>query len=306
MHKFQTLMQREWMQHQRGWLLMMLLPPALIFLIVLFGPADSMSVVFDGQRADATSVPVLLLLTSTVVVTFMVLCISWIAVTFQAPGQARRDHQDRSIEFWLSLPVSHSASIGAMVLVQLFAVPLLALALGWFGSQIIGLAAVARYDGASAWFSLPWGALLAANLALLARLGLGIVLATLWFLPLLLLSMVASAWLRRWGMPALIAAVVGSGLVLKQLYGVNWVFDTLGGLMSYGSRALLHIDRSKGPGIVIHGPEDVLPQLARLPVMLMNDGLAALRDCAQPLFLGALLFSACCFALLVLRRRRVT
>ncbi|MBT9457557.1 MAG: hypothetical protein IV092_01215 [Burkholderiaceae bacterium] len=301
MTQFKTLLQREWMQHHRGWLLMMLVPPVLMLLAVLFGQIEGLH---EGDGAEFASSPLVLMMISTGAVTALVLFITWAAVGLQAPGQARRDQQDRSIEFWLSMPVSNSASIGATVLMQFFLVPLLAVALGWACSQIIGLVVVARFVGPGAWFSLPWGALLNADLALLLRLTLGVVLAMLWFMPLLLLSMVASAWLKRWGVPVMIAAIGAGGLVLDKLYGITWVFDVIKALTSYGSQALLHVGRGGGDDVQIKSPDDILPVLDQLPSFLAHDGLAALRDCAQPLFLGALLFSAGCFALLVLRRRR--
>lgn len=301
MTQFKTLLQREWMQHHRGWLMMMLVPPVLLLLAVLFGQIEGIQ---DGGGAEFASSPLVLMMISTAAVTALVLFITWAAVGLQAPGQARRDQQDRSIEFWLSMPVSNSASIGATVLMQFFLVPLLAVAIGWACSQLIGLVVVARFIGPGAWFSLPWGALLTADLALLMRLTLGVVLATLWFLPLLLLSMVASAWLKRWGVPVMMAVIGAGGLVLNKLYGINWVFDTIKALSFYGSHALLHIGREDDGRVQIHVADDVLPALGHLPAFLAQDGLDALRDCGQPLFLGGLLFSAACFALLVLRRRR--
>nr|WP_316641613.1 hypothetical protein [uncultured Roseateles sp.] len=301
MTQFKTLMQREWMQHHRGWLLMMLVPPVLLLLAVMFGQIEGLH---EGDGAEFASSPLVLMMISTGAVTALVLFITSAAVGLQAPGQARRDQQDRSIEFWLSMPVSNSASIGATVLMQFFLVPLLAVGIGWACSQLIGLVVVARFIGPGAWFSLPWGALLNADIALLLRLALGVTLSMLWFLPLLLLSMVASAWLKRWGVPVMMAAIGAGGLVLDKLYGITWVFDTIKALTLFGSHALLHIGRKDEVDVQIHGADDVLPMLGHLPGFLAQDGLDALRDCAQPLFLGALLFSAGCFALLVLRRRK--
>ncbi|MFS9605847.1 hypothetical protein, partial [Klebsiella pneumoniae] len=43
---------------------------------------------------------------------------------FQLPGLARRDMQDRSIEFWLSLPGRSSESVAATVLAHGWLAPL--------------------------------------------------------------------------------------------------------------------------------------------------------------------------------------
>ena len=40
MSRFNTLLQREWMQHHRGWLALMLLPPLLLLVLVPFGSIE--------------------------------------------------------------------------------------------------------------------------------------------------------------------------------------------------------------------------------------------------------------------------
>ena len=40
MSRFKTLLQREWMQHHRGWLALMLVPPLILLLVVPFGTVD--------------------------------------------------------------------------------------------------------------------------------------------------------------------------------------------------------------------------------------------------------------------------
>ena len=40
MSRFNTLLLREWMQHHRGWLVMMLAPPLLALLVVPFGTVE--------------------------------------------------------------------------------------------------------------------------------------------------------------------------------------------------------------------------------------------------------------------------
>ena len=40
MSRFNTLLLREWMQHHRGWLAMMLLPPLLVLVLVPFGSVE--------------------------------------------------------------------------------------------------------------------------------------------------------------------------------------------------------------------------------------------------------------------------
>ena len=192
MSRFQSLLQREWMQHHRGWLVQMLAPPLLILLLGLM--------THTVQVEPNTPLPMFVALTG--VVSLLVLGITWATVFIQAPGLARRDVQDRSIEFWRSLPTGHAASLGATLLMHALAMPLLALTIGYAFSQLIGMLIVTRVHGLGTLFALPWASLGAGSLATFARGVFGVLLASLWLMPLLLL-MACSAWLKRWGVPAL-------------------------------------------------------------------------------------------------------
>lgn len=306
MTQFKTLLQREWMQHQRGWLLMMLVPPLVMLLGLLFSDVRSLAepLTVDGPHGEerAISGPMVMMAISMVATTSLMLSITWLAVGFMAPGQARRDHQDRSIEFWLSLPVSNSASIGASVLMQFFFVPLLALGLAGLCSVVIGSLAVLRVDGVSGLLDVSWGVYLSSSLALILRLSLGAVLFALWVMPLLMLAMVASAWLKRWGVPVLISVLVAGSVLLKKLYGMTWHTDLFERMAVMAGRAWIHLDVESGPQP--QNAADVTRMLGEVPGLLWLDAMSALRDCAQPLFLGTLMFSAACFALLVWRRGR--
>jgi len=293
MSRFNTLLLREWMQHHRGWLAMMLAPPLLILLIVPFGSVE----VGPGEFGAAPAV--VLMLMAMAAVPALVLGITAVALLFQTTGLARRDQQDRSIEFWLSLPTSHSASIGATVLMHLVLVPLMAVLVGALLSHAIGFALVWKAFGPGAAFALPWGALMSAGAAGLVRALVGVVLACAWLMPLLLLTMAASAWLKRWGAPV-VALVLSIGhKLLATLYGVTFIGDTVGGLLVNARSAMVHDMPPR-----LRGADATVAWLDNAPRWFIMDGLAALRDLAQPLFLFALGASAACFALLVLRRSR--
>ena len=293
MSPFNTLLQREWMQHHRGWLILMLVLPA-VFLLLLFSTFSHVDV--GAMR------PVELMLASSLAATLAVVGVTAVSIAIQTSGLARRDRQDRSIEFWLSLPTSHSASIGATLLMHLLLVPLLALAVGAVCSQVIAFALVTKVFGVAAWLDLPWGMLLVTGAAALLRLAVGVVLAVLWLSPLLLLAMVASAWLKRWGVPILaIVLAVGHG-VLSAGYGFTGVGDTLHALTGNATLAVIHGEpmRANGDGSFA----GTVAWLGDAPHWFLLDGMAALRDTLKPLFLGALAVSAACFGLLVLRRGR--
>jgi hypothetical protein len=82
----------------------------------------------------------------------------------------------------------------------------------------LSLLTVARFASLGDWFTLPWGRCSAATGAA-GRTALGLVLATLWLSPLILLTMAASAWLKRWGLPAVVAGLALLAGVLDKLYG---------------------------------------------------------------------------------------
>lgn len=302
MQRFKTLLLREWMQHQRGWLVLMALPFLVLVLVGLFGEAH-----VDLGGEDAGAPPALVV----AVVTMMglggfTLMLAWLASLLQAPGLARRDVQDRSIEFWLSLPASHAQSIGATLLTHLVLWPWLALLAGVAGGVVASLLLVAKGFGIAAWFSLPWGTLLPALLSLTLRLMLGGLLATLWLSPLILGTMAASAWLKRWGVPVVAGIVFGGGLVLERVYGNPVVWRTLQVLGERASQALMAVDRSgRGPkGLVIGQGDDVDVALGLVPGWMLHDAGQALAMLATPGFVAALAVGGLAFAALWLRRQR--
>ena len=294
MSRFNTLLLREWMQHHRGWLAMMLVPPLLLLVLVPFGSVE----IGPGELGP---VPALgLMLVTMFAVPAVVLGITVVALLFQTPGLARRDRQDRSIEFWLSLPTTHSASVAAPVLMHFVLVPLLALLVGAAFSYLVGGALIWKAFGVGEAFALPWGALVGVGMAGRARALLGLLLACAWVMPLLLAVMAASAWLKRWGTPVLALTLSIGHKLLATLYGVTAIGDTVVGLLINARRAMVHGTPPSPKG----GAEVAQAWLSDAPNWFFSDGLMALRDLGQPLFLFAIAASAGCFALLVLRRSR--
>lgn len=292
--RFNALLLREWMQHHRGWLALMLVPPLILLLVVPFGTVEF----GPGELGPMPAVG--MMLATMFGVPALVLGITAIALLFQTPGLARRDRQDRSIEFWLSLPTSHSASVAAPVLMHFVLVPLLALTVGALLSYAIGLALVWKVFGATQALGLPWGALFAVGVTGLLRGLLGVLLALFWLMPLLLASMAASAWLKRWGMPVLALVLVVGHKLLATLYGITLIGDTLTELGRQAGLGLMHGKPPSPEG----GSSAAIAWLADAPRWFAADALDALRELGQPLALFAIAASAACFALLVLRRSR--
>ena len=291
--RFNTLLRREWMQHHRGWLAMVLLPPLIVLAVLPFGSVEI------GTSELGRMPELAAMLAAMALVPAVVLGITVFSLLIQAPGLARRDVQDRSIEFWLSLPTSHSSSIGATVLMHLVLVPLFAVVAGAVLGVPIGIAVVWKGFGLDAALALPWGPLAATGAAGLARAMLGVLLACLWLVPLVLAVMAASAWLKRWGLP-LLGLVLGIGhKALLTVYDNPVIGETLRDLFVNARLALVASPPPNRGGLAA-----LAATLSEAPGWLMNDGLEALKNLGQPLFAVALAIGAVAFGLLVLRRSR--
>jgi hypothetical protein len=292
------LMRREWLQHRFAWTLMVLVPLALAILPLIFG-----SIEVDGlDQARAPADIALLVGTLTLVITTAVLfLLLWVSSLFVAVGTPRRDHGDRSIEFWLSLPTSHAQSLAAPLLVHLLLVPAAALVAGLASGLLVSLVTVGRLAGLTEWLALPWGTLAFSMLAFVARVMAGLPLATLWLLPLLLAAMLANAFFKRWGLPALAVGLSLGSTVLNKVFGLPLLAHTLGDWVRHAGLSLVG---ASGSGMTFNAENPPSEALSNLPAWALRDLGAALQATATPQFLGALMVSALLFYGLVLWRQR--
>ena len=295
MKRFKTLLQREWMQHHRGWLILLALPMMLVVGIAAFA---SFQFELDEGPADALGATMLL----GAGLTALTLGLAWGATLLMSPGLARRDVQDRSIEFWVSLPIPHSHSVGAMLLMHLLALPLAAVLVGLLGAVVLSPLVVAEGWGIGQWFTLPWGDLLLAAVALAMRLWLGIVLVTLWLSPLIIGTMAASAWLKRWGVPAVVGGLTIGGVLMEKFYGITIIGDTLKYL--FAEAATAGIAAVGGGEVKVNHPNELHDMLPMAPGWMMHDAGQALLALATPGFVATVLVGAAMFGLLVWRRAR--
>jgi ABC-type transport system involved in multi-copper enzyme maturation permease subunit len=298
MNKMLPLMQREWLQHRFAWALLVLVPLALAMLLLSVGQVEFDSA-WAHQNASQRSLwlSTISLLATTMAI-FLVVGVTSLFITF---GLARRDHADRSIEFWLSLPISHTQSLAVPLLVHLVLVPAAALLAGLAGGYVLSLLLVTRFVGLGDWFALPWGSLAPATLAFTLRLAAGLPLAMLWLSPLILLAMLANAFLRRWGVPVLAVALGVGSAVLQGVFGIYALTEALVRLIKGAGLSLagasgqgLSLDDDKAPDVVLAG----------LPKWAAHDFVAAVQNLADPAFVGAMLASAALFMALVAWRAR--
>ena len=291
MTRLRTLMLREWMQHRRAWFAVMLALPLIVALLLPFG----------SVQVDSSATPPLLA-GAVMLASAAVTCgLSWSVMLLQLPGLARRDQQDRSIEFWLSLPASHTESVAATLLMHVLALPLLALGVGAVLGLPFGAGFVAKVFGAGSLSHVPWLSLMLADLAVLLRAALGLLLVSLWLAPLYLSAMAASAWLGRWGAPALVGVVLIGGSVLRKLYDNNIVFELLRHQLSAAVDAST-LDPNALGQIAQQMSGSWATDVASLAA---QDALQSLAQAlSSPHFLLGLLLAAVAFALLVLQRSR--
>jgi ABC-2 type transport system permease protein len=295
MKNLTPLMQREWFQHRFGWALMILVPLALALLLASFGHVQTE---FDDEP---TKLPAVLALASPSIGMALMLAVFGLTGLIISVGLARRDHADRSVEFWLSLPTGHAPSLGVPLLVHLILAPLVALVAGLLGGLVLSFVVVGRVAGIGEWFAVPWPAMLAVVLALAARLALGLVLAVVWLSPLVLLVMLMTALFRRWGFVIL---AVGLGLgswLFDRLLGRPILADLLGQVLTNAGRSLLN---AAGRPMADEPGESMETVLSMAPRWLLGDAADAIQLLASPLLLGGLVLAAICFAALVEWRRR--
>ena len=296
MDKFLTLMRREWLQYRFGWALMVAVPLGIALLLLAFGQIQIGP--DDAEKVGDKMAPLLAVaaMAGSASVLFIIACFSSIIIV---AGVARRDHSDRSVEFWLSLPATHSASLAAPLVVHLLLVPAVALLLGLAGGLLVSMVLVARVVGVGEWFTLHWLDLLPAVLALAARLLAGLPLAVLRLSPLILLVVLISAWFRSWSWVILGVGIGLGSQLLNRVFGQPLLSDITLGWLRQARGALVHA----GDGFTI-GKNDGAEGLRQLPAWALNDFFLAVKELPSPLLLGGLLFAAGCFYLLVMWRER--
>lgn len=309
MQRFNTLLLREWMQHRTGWLVLMTVPFVLALLGAIFGDvklrlgAPDVHVQMGGMPIPISEGALPMAVFALGGTALLTVLLVWMANLLQAPGLARRDQQDRSIEFWLSLPAGHVQSLGATLLMHLVLMPVAAMLAGLAGGAVVALVLVVKVYGLGALASMPWLTLMVAVAAGLARSVLGLMLATLWLSPMILGTMAASAWLKRWGLPAVIGGTTVGHLLLSKVYGITILGDTITEWMVEAGAAL---GGAGGRGVQpqTETVTDFGSALRAFPIWAMRDGVAAIEDLASPLLLAGLAIAALSFALLLVRRQR--
>lgn len=292
------LMRREWLQHRFAWAMLMLVPLALAVLPLTFG-----SIELDADMAKRTGSDLATMLGSISIVlsAAVIFLLVWVTSLFIITSLPRRDHADRSVEFWLSLPTGHAESFAAPLLVHLVLVPAVAMGAGLLSGYALSLLLVTRIVGFGEWLALPWNSVVPGTLALAARVVAGLPLATLWLSPLILLAMLCTALFKRWGLPVLLVGVTIFSALMDYVFRQPLMSETIGRL---GRNAGLALAGASGQGLTINDEMPVAQALEGMASWAWRDLLAALREAGSPLFLGVLVVSLGLFMALVWWRQR--
>ena len=280
-----TLLLREWMQHKRGWLIAAFAPPLLFLAMLPFGHVKGLP----------TEQPKLVALAMLAASTCIGYGICLLVALFQLPGLARRDTQDRSIEFWLSLPGRPSESVLATVLAHAWLAPLGGAVIGvLFGLPVAMSVLTSRADFSTA-LGVNWGEVILASTPLLLRALAGTVPLMLWLAPVIFVLMAASSWLKRLGVPVVL---IGGGVavgVLNKAYDISWPTEALNNLNEHIARSLIHDGKSLA---------EAMQSGTNLVTWALHDMAGTLGDLASLEFLGWAAVAAAAFALIVMKRAR--
>jgi ABC-2 type transport system permease protein len=280
-----TLLLREWMQHKRGWLIAAFAPPLLFLAMLPFGQVTGLP----------TEHPELISLAILMVSTCAVFGICLVVALFQLPGLARRDTQDRSIEFWLSLPGRPSESVAATVLAHAWLAPLGGAVVGALFGLPIAASVLTAKAGVGLAASVNWAEVVAAASPLLLRGLVGTVPLLLWLAPVIFTLMAASAWLKRLGVPVVLVGGAATVAILHQAYDINWPLYALQGLSERINHTLVHDAQSLA---------EALKSDVNLWTWAASDLGHTLAELASLQFLGWMAVAAAGFALVAVKRSR--
>ncbi|MBO9686773.1 hypothetical protein [Roseateles chitosanitabidus] len=297
MKLFNTLLLREWLQYRRSWIGLTLGPVLVLLALVPISQVEGLNVLSPEPVA----------LVSMALTLGLVLALVLATCGYMLMSLARRDSQDRSIEFWASLPGSHGASVAAPLLAHGLLVPIVAIVVAVAGGLLVGAAMSVRELGFASLQQMQWAAVFEAAIWLVIRLGVGLALAVLWFSPIALALMAASAWVKRWGAPLLVIAVSAFLKIYKGEPAAVFVSETLRAQMAGVGRSVIFA----GQSLVFQTNDESHFSLDRFYEMLYGfpggareDLISAIQLAMQPRFFVGLAVAGLCFWLLVLQRRR--
>lgn len=286
--RFKTLMLREWMQNRWTWAVVVLLLPVLVLVTLPFGSVEMGSSVPPAKMIAGIAIALGMLSSA---------LLAWATVLFMATNLARRDVQDRSIEFWLSLPSTHSEHLGAQYLMHALVFPVAALLVGMGAGLVIAPLVLFKWMGMEAVTGAEWGAVLTWIGAMLLPALVALVLAALWLSPVVLGLMALSAWVKRLALPVLVVLAT----FLGNLPATRVAFRAAMG--DYGQRVGQLVE-----GVVAlfasMGPAMMRKEMEVAPTQLPDFFQAAFANLASPAFAVSMTIALVSAYFLMKRRAR--
>ncbi len=284
--RFKTLLLREWLQNRWIWAVVVSTLPMLMLVVMPFGEVKMLP-----------NTPVQLVAGVVIALSAVVAVLAaWATVLFMAPGLARRDSQDRSIEFWLSLPSTHPEHVGAQYVSHALLFPLGALAAGVGFGLVLMPIILLKWQGMAALTAVDWPGLLAWLGGAAASAVLSLLLAALWLSPVVMVLMATSAWVKRLALPLL--AIVATALA-------NWPTTApvvRAAMVNYGKTVGALFD---GPVRVFFSEwTNTINGLELAPQTPLGFAQGALTDLASPQFAVSIAVALLAAFALVLRRQR--
>ena len=281
-----TLIRREFWEHTALWMVPLIVAAALA-LVTIFAKTIAVHVEdTDVQRFGEPARIVVLNMSQMLWVTVLYIAAA-IVGAFVALDCLYAERKDRSILFWKSLPVSDGLTVLAKFLVIVAVAPLGIFLLAAAGHLVaLGIWQLRAAGGAvpdvAVWNTLAW---LRGELVIL----LCLILASLWYAPLVAASMLLSAWVKRspllWATLPLVLGCIFELIVFRTRY--LWHF------LQYRSGGIWNVLTHRDGYSVLNGPGKLLNDL---------NWAAAFTD--VDLWLGVLAAAALLYAAARIRRYR--
>jgi len=286
--RFKTLMLREWLQNRWTWLIATGSLPALVLLVLPFGQVQFP----DELPAHHVALTVVCFSAAAAAL------IAWVTTLFTASGLARRDVQDRSIEFWLSLPSTHSEHVGAQYLMHAWVFPIGALLLGLVAGNVLTPLMLVKWQGFAVLASIDWASVVRIVLVFVGIALVAMTALALWLSPVLLTIMAASAWVKRLALPLLVVA----GALLANLPMTQGPVRAFVG--RWAELAGTPVDGVFRVVATLAVPQHEWERLALPPKEAGSFFVELARDLATPQFVASLMVAALGAALIIAKRRR--
>lgn len=232
MNVMPTLVRRELWEHKALWIAPLAVA-ALILLSMLMpgrGHDGIPHIVMDGHELghESRAAVFAVLLWA---LTIPQLLVMMIVLFFYATDCLYAERRDRSILFWKSMPVSDAQTVLAKLLVALVLVPLgvyaLALVTDLLAAGILQLRFAEIVSRFMEWDAGVW-------LQVQGLMLLGLLIAMLWYAPVVAYLLLVSAWARRnvvlWVVLPPILAMIGEEIAFNTDYVKNFLGHRLGGV----------------------------------------------------------------------------